>query len=260
MSRAPGQSVGQIEFHRVTKRFDNGQEGLKELSATFDEGSMTFLTGHSGAGKSTFLKLLLCLDRPTRGQILVNGVNVTQIASRRLAYYRQHLGAVFQDHHLLAGRSVFDNVALPLRVAGYRERDVARRVRAALTRVGLLSKEALFPRYLSTGEQQRVGIARAVVTRPKILLADEPTGNLDPELSRDIMELFRQFHQVGTTVIVASHDKDLIESMGMRIIELSHGTMVGDVPASAPPASAAQAVPGLDAAADDEEEVRDGAS
>jgi cell division transport system ATP-binding protein len=157
-------------------------------------------------------------------------VNVTQLSPRRLAHYRQHLGAVFQDHHLLAQRTVYDNVALPLRVAGYRERDVARRVRAALTRVGLLSKEALFPRYLSTGEQQRVGIARAVVTRPKILLADEPTGNLDPELSRDIMQLFRQFHQIGTTVVVASHDRDLIESMGMRIVELSQGIMVNDRP------------------------------
>ena len=220
--------MGQIEFRQVTKRFDNGQEALKELTASFEEGSMTFLTGHSGAGKSTFLKLLLCLDRPTRGQILVNGVNLAHIPARRLAGYRQHLGAVFQDHHLLAERTVYDNVALPLRVVGYRERDVARRVRAALSRVGLLTKESLLPRYLSTGEQQRVGIARAVVIRPKILLADEPTGNLDPELSRDIMHLFRQFHQVGTTVIVASHDRDLIESMGMRVIELSKGAVVGD--------------------------------
>ncbi|MFU8814276.1 MAG: cell division ATP-binding protein FtsE [Pseudomonadales bacterium] len=232
--------MGQIEFRQVTKRFDNGQDALKELSASFEEGSMTFLTGHSGAGKSTFLKLLLCLDRPTRGQILVNGVNLAQIAARRLARYRQHLGAVFQDHHLLAGRTVYDNVALPLRVAGYRERDVARRVRAALSRVGLLAKESLLPRYLSTGEQQRIGIARAVVTRPKILLADEPTGNLDPELSRDIMNLFRQFHQVGTTVIVASHDRDLIESMGMRIIELSQGAMVSDLKAAPRPAVAGE--------------------
>ncbi len=230
--------MGQIEFHQVTRRFENGQEALKELTATFEPGSMTFLTGHSGAGKSTFLKLLLCLDRPTRGQILVNGVNVAQISRRRLAHYRQHLGAVFQDHHLLAQRSVYENVALPLRVAGYRERDVARRVRAALSRVGLLTKEGLFPRFLSTGEQQRVGIARAVVTRPKILLADEPTGNLDPELSRDIMQLFRQFHQIGTTVVVASHDRDLIEAMGMRIIELSHGSMVGDTAAGASPGEA----------------------
>lgn len=233
--------MGQVDFQQVTKRFDNGQEALRELSVTFEEGSMTFLTGHSGAGKSTFLRLLLCLDRPTRGQILVNGVNVARITRRRLAHYRQNLGAVFQDHHLLTQRSVYENVALPLRVMGFRERDIARRVRASLSRVGLLSKEAMFPGYLSTGEQQRVGIARAVATRPKILLADEPTGNLDPELSRDIMQLFQQFHQVGTTVIVASHDRDLIESMGMRIIELANGAMVRDIPATAAPATCAGA-------------------
>ncbi len=218
----------QIEFHHVSKRFDNGQEALQDLTVSFAEGSMAFLTGHSGAGKSTFLKLLLCLDLPTRGQILVNGVNVTQMKGGRLANYRRHLGAVFQDHHLLSHRSVYDNVAMPLRVSGMREKEVARRVRAALSRVSLLEKERLFPRYLSTGEQQRVGIARAVVTRPKILLADEPTGNLDPELSRDIMKLFEQFNQVGTTVIVASHDRDLIESMGRRIIELDQGAIVRD--------------------------------
>jgi len=220
--------VGRIEFHQVTKRFENGHEALKDISVEFEEGSMTFLTGHSGAGKSTFLKLLMCLEQPSRGQILVNGVNVTQISSRRLSYYRQNLGAVYQDHHLLAHRTVFDNVALPLRVSGMREKDIARRVRAALSRVGLLPKEQLFPGHLSTGEQQRVGIARAVVPRPKILLADEPTGNLDPELSQDIMHLFEQFNQVGTTVIVASHDHSLIESMGSRIIELSNGSIVRD--------------------------------
>ncbi len=220
--------MAQIEFHHVSKRFDNGQEALRDLTLSFAEGSMAFLTGHSGAGKSTFLKLLLCLDLPSRGQILVNGVNVTQMQGRRLANYRQHLGAVFQDHHLLSHRSVYENVALPLRITSMREKEVARRVRAALSRVSLLDKERLFTRYLSTGEQQRVGIARAVVTRPKILLADEPTGNLDPELSRDIMKLFEQFNQVGTTVIVASHDRDLIESMGRRIIELDQGTIVRD--------------------------------
>ena len=218
----------QIEFHGVTKRFDNGQEALVDVDAEFAEGTMAFLTGHSGAGKSTFLKLLLCLDQPSRGQILVNGVNVTRMTGSRLAYYRQHLGAVFQDHHLLGHRSVYDNVSLPLRISGMKEKDVARRVRAALSRVGLLEKEGLFPRDRSTGEQQRVGIARAVVTRPKILLADEPTGNLDPELSRDIMKLFEQFNQVGTTIIVASHDRDLIESMGVRIIELDRGAIVRD--------------------------------
>jgi cell division transport system ATP-binding protein len=220
--------MGTIEFHSVTKRFDSGSEALHSISARFDEGSMTFLTGHSGAGKSTFLKLLLRLDVPTRGQILVNGINIVQLSRRRLPLYRQGIGAVFQDHHLLAHRTVYDNVALPLRVTGMREREIGRRVRAALSRVSLLDKERLVPLWLSTGEQQRVGIARAVVNRPRILLADEPTGNLDPALSRDIMQLFREFNQVGTIVIVASHDRALIESMGAPVIELVNGQLRGD--------------------------------
>jgi cell division transport system ATP-binding protein len=224
-AREPEKIINHIEFHNVSKRFENGAEALHDVSVAFDEGSMTFLTGHSGAGKSTFLRLLLRLDRPSRGQILVNEVNIGQLAESRLPRYRQQIGAVFQDHHLLGHRSVFDNVALPLRVAGMREREAGRRVRAALSAVSLLEKERLFPGHLSTGEQQRVGIARAVVNRPRILLADEPTGNLDPELSRDIMDLFRQFHRVGTTVIVASHDQALIESMGVRIVVLTHGQL-----------------------------------
>lgn len=226
--------MGTIEFHNVTKRFDNGTEALRDINVRFEEGSMTFLTGHSGAGKSTFLKLLLRLDVPTRGQILVNGVNVVQIPERHLPAYRQQIGAVFQDHHLLGHRSVYDNVALPLRVTGMRERDIARRARAAISRVGLLSKERLLPQHLSTGEQQRVGIARAVVNRPRVLLADEPTGNLDPELSRDIMLLFEQFQQVGTTVIIASHDRELIESLGKTVIALSQGAMTSDTAPAAP--------------------------
>jgi len=220
--------VGYIEFHSVTKRYVNGYEALRDVSVEFVAGSMTFLTGHSGAGKSTFLRLLLRMEEATRGQILVNGVNITQLKSSRLPYYRRHVGAVFQDHHLLAGRSVFDNVASPLRVIGMPKKDIGRRVRAALTRVGLLEKERLLPLHLSTGEQQRVGIARAVVNRPNILLADEPTGNLDPDLSRDIMSLFEQFNQIGTTVIVASHDRELIQSTGRRIIELEAGRVVAD--------------------------------
>ncbi len=222
--------MGHIELNHVTKRFDNGHEALSDVSVEFAEGSMTFLTGHSGAGKSTFLKLLLGADIPTRGRVLVNGVNIGAMSQRRLPYYRQNLGVVFQDHHLLSQRTVFENVALPLRVMGMRGREIARRVRASLTRVELLGKEHLFPRHLSTGEQQRVGIARAVVTRPKILLADEPTGNLDPDLSRHIMDLFSRFNQVGSTVIVASHDVSLIEEMGMRILHLEQGRVVSDQP------------------------------
>ena len=220
--------MNQIEFHGVWKRFDNGFEALKGISVSIEEGSMTFLTGHSGAGKSTFMRLLLCLDRPTRGQIIVNGVNLGGLSAKRLPHYRRNLGAVFQDHHLLSNRTVFDNVALPLRILGERERDIVRRVRGALSRVGLLERELLLPIHLSTGERQRVGIARALVIRPKILLADEPTGNLDPELSRDIMTLFQQFNAIGATVIVASHDLELIGSLGKRILELSHGTIVRD--------------------------------
>lgn len=222
--------MSSIEFHHVTKRFDNGLEALKEVSIEIPMGAMTFLTGHSGAGKSTFLRLLLSIDRPTRGQIMVDGTNIGQLPKRRLPFYRQHVGSVFQDHHLLANQSVFDNVALPLRVSGMRERDIARRVRAALSRVGLLEREKFPPHHLSTGEQQRVGIARAVVNRPRILLADEPTGNLDPELSRDIMGLFKDFHDVGTTVIIASHDRALVESMGKRIVDLDHGRIRFDQP------------------------------
>ena len=222
--------VGSVDFRNVSKRYDNGFEALKQISVSIREGSMTFLTGHSGAGKSTFLRLLLRLEHADRGAIEVNGVDVARLPERALPAYRRNLGAVFQDHHLLANRTVYENVALPLRVGGMRERDAARRVRAALSRVGLLEKEQQFPRALSTGEQQRVGIARAVVNRPKILLADEPTGNLDPELSRDIMTLFQQFRQVGTTVIVASHDRELINSLGFRIIELSEGQLLRDIP------------------------------
>ena len=225
--------MGHIALQHVTKRFDNGYEALSDVSVEFAEGSMTFLTGRSGAGKSTFLKLLLRADLPTRGRVLVNDVNIAELADSRLPRYRQNLGVVFQDHHLLAQRSVFDNVAVPLRVMGMGEREIGRRVRASLTRVELLGKEKLFPRHLSTGEQQRVGIARAVVTRPKILLADEPTGNLDPDLSIHIMDLFARFNQVGTTVIIASHDLHLIESMGLRMLQLDRGRVVSDIAARA---------------------------
>ena len=217
-----------IEFHHVVKRFDNGAVALSDISVTIPDGSLTFLTGHSGAGKSTFLNLLLRLDRPSRGRILVNGVDIARLRRRRLPAYRRHLGVVFQDGQLLEQRSVFDNVALPLHVAGLmKTRDVGRRVRAALESVDLLDKARLLPGELSVGECQRVVIARAVVNRPKMLLADEPTGNLDPALSRNVMGLFRRFHEVGVTVIVASHDTELVGAMGSRVIELDHGCVVG---------------------------------
>ena len=217
-----------IEFQRVVKRFENGTEALCDVSMTIPTGSLTFLTGHSGAGKTTFLNLLLRLDTPTRGKVLVNDVDIGGIKRRHLPVYRRHLGAVFQNGQLLEAHSIFDNVALPLHVAGMPARDAGRRVRAALESVDLLRKARLVPGQLSAGERQRVVIARAVVNRPKILLADEPTGNLDPALSRSIIGLFRRFHDVGVTVIVASHDTELVSTMGSRVVELDHGRVVGE--------------------------------
>ena len=217
-----------IEFRHVVKRFRSGAVALSDVSVAIPEGSLTFLTGHSGAGKTTFLNLLLRLDTPTRGRVLVNGVDIASLKRRHLPAYRRHLGVVFQDGQLLDGRSLFDNVAVPLYVAGMRARDVGRRARAALESVDLLDKAGLLPGQLSAGERQRVVIARAVVNRPKILLADEPTGNLDPALSKSILALFRRFHDVGVTVIVASHDTELIGTMGSRVVALDHGRLVGE--------------------------------
>lgn len=216
-----------IVFDRVTKRFDNGQEALSEVSVEFASGSMTFLTGHSGAGKSTFLRLLIGADVATRGRIYVDQVDISKLGARRMPWYRRDVGVVFQDHHLLPEHSVFDNVALPLKISHHGEREISSRVRGALGRVKLLGKEHLMPGQLSTGEQQRVGIARAVVGKPKILLADEPTGNLDPDLARSVMDLFRQFNELGTTVIVASHDTGLIQSMQMPTLNLIAGQIDG---------------------------------
>jgi cell division transport system ATP-binding protein len=184
---------------------------------------MTFLTGHSGAGKSTFLRLLIGAETPTRGRIYVDDVDISRLGARRMPWYRREVGVVFQDHNLLLEHSVFDNVALPLRINHLGEREVASRVRGALGKVELLGKEHLMPSQLSTGEQQRVGIARAVVGRPKILLADEPTGNLDPDLARSVMELFGRFNELGTTVLIASHDIALIQSLGMPTLNLAAG-------------------------------------
>ena len=212
-----------IVFERVTKRFDNGQEALSEISVEFASGSMTFLTGHSGAGKSTFLRLLIGAETATRGRIYVDDVDISRLGARRMPWYRREVGVVFQDHNLLLEHSVFDNVALPLLINHLGKREVASRVRGALGKVELLGKEHLMPSQLSTGEQQRVGIARAVVGRPKILLADEPTGNLDPDLARSVMELFGRFNELGTTVLIASHDIALIQSLGMPTLNLAAG-------------------------------------
>ena len=215
-----------IEFDRVSRSFGE-LDALRHLNLTIEQGEMAFLTGHSGAGKSTLLRLLLLLDRPTGGEIRVNGESTRKIRSRSLQRYRRRFGVVFQDHRLLFDRNVHENVALPLVMAGFSPRDTARRVRAALDKVGLLSSEYANPESLSGGEQQRVGIARAVVARPEFLIADEPTGNLDPQLSAEIMALFDAFNQVGVTVLVATHDLPLISRLRHRIITLTSGRLAG---------------------------------
>jgi cell division transport system ATP-binding protein len=217
-----------IHFDHVSKRYQGGHYGLSDITLEVDSGEMVFVTGHSGAGKSTLLRLIGLIERPTRGQLVVEGRNLAKLPSRQIPFHRRQVGMIFQDHRLLADRTVFDNVALPLVVAGVPHRDIGRRVRAALDKVGLLRNEKALPLTLSGGEQQRVGIARAVVSRPPVVLADEPTGNLDPELSREIMGLFTSFNQVGVTLLIASHDISLIRTLGKRIIQLHQGTVAAD--------------------------------
>jgi cell division transport system ATP-binding protein len=219
-----------ITFDRVSKRYPEGHDALREISLHINSEDFVFLTGHSGAGKSTLLRLIMLMDRPTRGQVIVNGQDLATVRSRGIPRLRRNIGVVFQNHRLLFDRTVFDNVALPLVIAGYEHREIGRRVRAALDKVGLLHREWAMPRALSGGEQQRVGIARAVVGKPRILLADEPTGNLDPGLSAEIMNLFEQFNQVGVTVLIASHDLALISRLHHRIITLQQGSLVSGAP------------------------------
>ncbi|MDO3383203.1 cell division ATP-binding protein FtsE [Gilvimarinus algae] len=215
-----------IRFHGVSKRYDTGQEALSRVDFHIERGEMVFLTGHSGAGKSTLMKLIMLMERPTSGQVIVGGRNTERIRGNGIAHYRRDIGVVFQNHQLLFDRSVFDNVALPLQVAGFQTADIGRRVRAALDKVGLLHKEKLKPITLSGGEQQRVGIARAVVNKPALVLADEPTGNLDPDLSAEIMTLFRQFNELGMTLMIATHDIELTQRMNKRVMSLEHGRVL----------------------------------
>jgi len=215
-----------IQFHQVTKRYPNGYEALSQVSFHVQRGEMVFITGHSGAGKSTLLKLIMLMERPTQGQILVASQNLARIGADQIPYYRRNVGVVFQDHQLLHDRTVFDNVAIPLRVAGHHHSEIARRVRAALDKVGLLQREKAYPITLSGGEQQRVGIARAVVNKPALLLADEPTGNLDAALSAEIMRLFQDLNRVGVTVLIASHDLDLVHRMNCRELMLRQGRLI----------------------------------
>lgn len=217
-----------ISFIQACKRYPGGHDALLNVNFELAQSEMAFLTGHSGAGKSTLLKLIALIERTSRGQVIINGENTAKVKRRRIPHFRRNIGIIFQDHQLLFDRTVFDNVALPLIIAGLAPREIARRTRAALDKVGLLNKEKSYPITLSGGEQQRVGIARAVVNKPPLLLADEPTGNLDPELSWEIMQIFEQFRQVGVTVLIASHDLAMIERLGHRMLVLKQGQLVAD--------------------------------
>ncbi len=214
-----------LHLHHIAKTYAGGGQALADVSFTLAQGEMAFLTGHSGAGKSTLLKLIALIERPTRGQLFVNGKNTAGLRRRHIPFYRQHIGIIFQNYNLLNDRTVFDNVALPLIIRGVGRGDVGRRVRAALDTVGLLGKEQQAPMTLSGGEQQRVGIARAIVNKPRLILADEPTGNLDPQLSAEIMNLFGRFNELGVSLLIASHDIDLIQRLGCRTLQLEQGTL-----------------------------------
>ncbi|MDT8438011.1 MAG: cell division ATP-binding protein FtsE [Wenzhouxiangellaceae bacterium] len=217
-----------VVFEHVAKRYPGGVQALADVNFTLARGEMAFLTGHSGAGKSTLLKLIALLERPSRGQVLFDGRNIGRLAGRHIPRLRRRIGVIFQDHRLLSDRRVFENVALPLLIAGYPFGEIRKRVRVVLELVGLADKSERPIPALSGGEQQRVGIARAMVGRPDLLLADEPTGNLDPALSADLMHLFGTLNELGTTVLIASHDVELIGRLGRRTLVLEHGSMVAD--------------------------------
>ena len=220
-----------ITFAHVSKRYVGSASALLDVNFHIDAGEMVFLTGHSGAGKSTLLRLILMLEQASGGQVVVNGRNLSKTSARLTPQVRRQIGMIFQDHKLLRDKTVFDNVSLPLMIAGMRYSEIRKRVRAVLDKVGLRNKEKAWPSMLSGGEQQRVGIARAIVGMPPILLADEPTGNLDPQLSKELFNLFRQLNAQGVTVMIASHDLSLIRSMSQRVLVLSAGRLIDDIPA-----------------------------
>ncbi|MDP1559435.1 MAG: cell division ATP-binding protein FtsE [Nitrosomonas sp.] len=214
-----------ISFNNVCKRFPDGFDALKNIAFTIESGEMVFVTGHSGAGKSTLLRLIAAIERPTSGSIMVNGQDVSQMKKSAIPFLRRNIGLIFQDHKILFDRSVFANVMLPLQIGSFDSKTAAKRARAALDKVGLLNREKALPVTLSGGERQRLCIARAVVHRPSILIADEPTGNLDAAYARDIMNMFTLFHQVGVTVLIATHDATLLENTPRRILALNHGKL-----------------------------------
>ena len=215
-----------IQFTNVFMTYPSGNKALQSINLSIEKGEMVYISGRSGAGKSTLLKLINLIDRHARGQIIVNGQNLERITRKRIPIFRRNIGFIFQNHRLLDDRTIFDNVALPLIIAGSNHQEVKRRVQAALDKVDLLSKINSYPMELSGGEQQRIGVARAVVNRPAILIADEPTGNLDPMLSWEMMKLFEQFNQVGVTVLIASHELDMIKHMNKKIIILNKGRIL----------------------------------
>lgn len=217
-----------IKFEQVSKVYSGSHQALQKVDFHLKQGEMAFLTGHSGAGKSTLLKLISLLERPSDGRVILNGNDISRVSRRHIPYLRRHIGMIFQDHKLLMDKTVFENVALPLVIEGYSRAEVERRVMAALDKVGLHGKEFCIPVHLSGGEQQRVGIARAVVNKPPLLLADEPTGNLDPKLSTEILKLFEAFNSVGVSVLIATHDLGLIAKMRYRTLTLRNGKMLSD--------------------------------
>ena len=214
-----------VSFSAVVKRYPGGQEALREVSFSIESGEMVFLTGRSGAGKSTLLKLIPAIERPSSGSVIVNGQNVGALKRAAIPYLRRNLGLVFQDQKLLYDRSVYDNVMLPLSFSTHAPREAARRARAALDKVGLLAREKANPVQLSGGEQQRLAIARAVVNRPAVLVADEPTANLDAESAARVLDIFVAFNQVGVTVLLATHDQGLVERYGKRVLNLKNGRL-----------------------------------
>lgn len=217
-----------IRFNNVSKTYPGGFLALKNVSFELASGEMAFLTGHSGAGKSTLLKLMSLMEKPTSGKIHINGSEISNIKYKDIPYARRKIGMIFQNHNLLMDRTIFDNVALPLVIEGYSHKETRKRVEAALEKVHLIDKLRCFPNMLSGGEQQRVGIARALVNKPLILLADEPTGNLDPKLSLDIIRMFEEFNDFGVTVLIATHDLGLIARMKYRTLTLKQGSMITD--------------------------------
>jgi len=217
-----------LQFDQVSKTYPGGFVALERINFRIAKGEMVFLTGHSGAGKSTILKLISMIERPSTGRVMINNIDLSRLKRSQVPYVRRDVGIIFQNHRLLMNHTVFDNVALPLVIEGFTGKEMVKRVHAALDKVGLLDKQRCLPETLSGGEQQRVGIARAVVNKPPLLLADEPTGNLDPELSRDIIQVFEAFNQVGVSVLVATHDLGLIARMRNRTLTLKQGKMIND--------------------------------